>query len=109
MKPLPPPPPDEALMTPTPPDPAPILALLEGFRRSRALFAAVALGVFDRLADGPAPLAALAADLGADGDALRRLLDACVSLGLLSRDPGGYANTPTAAAYLCSRGPFRWT
>jgi hypothetical protein len=58
----------------TPPDPQPILDLVEGFRRSKVLFAAVELGVFDQLAQGPASAAALAADLRCDADALERLL-----------------------------------
>ena len=38
----------------------------------------------------------LFADLRADPDALGRLLDACVGLGLLTRDGNHYANTPAA-------------
>src|SRR5262249_29696612 len=92
-----------------PPDPTPVLDLLDAFRHAKALFAAVALGVFDRLAGGPAPLADLARDLHADAGALARLLDACACLGLLARDGDRYANTPTAAAYLCSSSPLRLT
>jgi acetylserotonin N-methyltransferase len=83
--------------------------LLEAFRRSKVMFAAVALGVFDRLASGPAPLAELAGDLHAHPDALERLLDACVGLHLLRREGPAYANTPTAAAYLCGNSPRRIT
>jgi acetylserotonin N-methyltransferase len=35
------------------PDPSPVLELIEGFRRSKAMFAAVSLGVFDALEHGP--------------------------------------------------------
>jgi len=94
---------------PTPPDPALVLDLLEAFRRSKVMFAAISLGVFDRLAGGPVPLARLAADLRADPDALGRLLDACVCLGLLSRAGEDYANTPVAATYLCTGSPRRLT
>jgi acetylserotonin N-methyltransferase len=93
----------------TPPNPAPILDLLEAFRRSKVMFAAVALGVFDRLASAPAPLSDLARDLSANPDALERLLDANVGLGLLSRDDSAYANAPAARAYLCSDSPLRIT
>jgi acetylserotonin N-methyltransferase len=82
---------------------------MEAFRCSKVMFAAVALGAFDRLASGPADLAALANDLKASPDALERLLDACVSLGLLGRAEGHYANTPTATTYLCSHSPRRLT
>jgi acetylserotonin N-methyltransferase len=91
------------------PDPAPVLDLLEAFRRSKTMFAAVKLGVFDALEAGPKPAAALACELAADADALERLLDACVNLQLLCRDERGYANTPAAATYLCSRSPRRVT
>jgi acetylserotonin O-methyltransferase len=92
-----------------PPDPSVVLDLIEAFRRSKVLFAAVALGVFDALATGRKSAAVLAAELPADADALERLLDACVGLRLLDRLPAGYANTPAAAAYLCRTSPARIT
>src|SRR5262245_113153 len=91
------------------PDPTVVLDLLEGFRRSKVLFAAVALGVFDALEGGPKSLAALAKDVGANADALERLLDAAVGLQLLRRSAAGYENTPAAAAYLCRSSPRRVT
>ncbi|HYT88844.1 MAG TPA: class I SAM-dependent methyltransferase [Gemmataceae bacterium] len=90
-------------------DPSPVLDLLEGFRCSKVMFAAVALGLFDRLADGPASLAVLAHDLQVNPDALQRLLDGCVGLRLLTRDRDAYANTPASAAYLCRQSPRRLT
>jgi acetylserotonin N-methyltransferase len=93
----------------TPPDPTAVLDLLEAFRRSKTMFAAVALGVFDALADEPKPLAALAGEVKGDPDALQRLLDACVGLRLLTRAGDHYANTPAAAAYLCRSSPRRLT
>src|SRR5439155_2851254 len=83
------------------PDPAIVLDLLEAFRRSKTMFAAVALGVFDALASGPESLHALADELKLNADALERLLDACVGLELLGRDGQGYRNTPVAMTYLC--------
>jgi acetylserotonin N-methyltransferase len=82
------------------PDPAIVLDLIEAFRRSKAMFAAVSLGVFDALAAGRKSLSELAAELGAHADALERLLDACVGLQLLHREGAGYANTPIASTYL---------
>jgi acetylserotonin O-methyltransferase len=93
----------------TPPDPTVVLDLIESFRRSKVMFAAVAIGVFDALAAGPKAVEELAAEMHADGDALERLLDACVGLRLLTRAGGGYANTPAAAAYLCRASPSRIT
>ncbi len=46
------------------PDPTVVLNLLTAFRESKAMFAAVSLGVFDALADGPKSAAALANMIG---------------------------------------------
>ncbi len=94
---------------PPPPDPTPILDLLNAFRTSGAMFTAVSLGVFDHLANGPLDLAALAHKLSADPDALGRLLDVCVGLGLLQRDGSAFANTAVAEVYLCKQSPRRMT
>jgi acetylserotonin O-methyltransferase len=91
------------------PDPKVVLDLLEAFRRSKTMFAAVSLGIFDALAGGPRTAAALAAELKCDADALGRLLDACVGLGLIERSASGYANSPAAAAYLCRNSARRLT
>ncbi len=87
------------------PDPAQILDLIEAFRRSKTLFTAVTLGIFDRLAEGPVDAASLAAALQADPGATARLLDACAALGLLTKEDGAYRNTPAAGAYLCAASP----
>lgn len=93
--------------TDTPPDPAPVLGLLNAFRKSKAMFAAISLGVFDALAVGPKTVAGLAAELAVDPDALERLLGACEMLGLVARSGAGFANTPAAAAYLTKDSPRR--
>jgi acetylserotonin N-methyltransferase len=91
------------------PDPTLVLDLVEAFRSSKAMFAALTLGVFDRLAQGPAALDVLAGDLAVDSDALERLLNACVGLRLLDRKDGQYANTATAAVFLCRNSPRQLT
>ncbi len=83
------------------PDPAPVLELIDAFRRSKTMFAAVSLGVFDALQQTPATVPELAARLRADPDALERLLDACVGMRLLKRVDGLYENEPVAEVYLC--------
>ncbi len=90
-------------------DASSVLDLIEAFRSSKAMFAGVALGVFDRLGEGPASLAVLARDLKLNEDALERLLDACAGLGLLERQDGHYANTASAAAFLCRNSPRQLT
>lgn len=95
----------------TVPDPGPVLDLLTAFRGSKVMFAAVKLGVFDAL-DGAGSgkgLAELAGELGCDPDALGRLLDCCVGLGLLKKHGSGYANSPAAATYLAGSSPRRLT
>jgi acetylserotonin N-methyltransferase len=91
------------------PDASVILDLLEAFRRSKTMFAALKLGVFDALEKGPQSAASLAEDLQLDASALERLLDACVGLQLLGRQGLGYENTPIASAYLCVKSPTRMT
>ncbi len=91
----------------TPADPTPVIRLLNGFRQSKAMFAAANLGVFDALRDSPMSPADLAAKLSLNADATERLLAACASLGLLSQAGGVYANTPTADAYLTRGSPNR--
>jgi acetylserotonin O-methyltransferase len=86
-------------MSMPPLDPAPILDLIEAFRRSKTMFAALELGVFD----GERPS-------GADGKRrlgaeIVRLMDACVSLGLLEKRGEEYVNTPVADEYLRRSSP----
>jgi acetylserotonin O-methyltransferase len=83
------------------PDSAPILQLIEDFRRSKVMFVAVSLGVFDALEKRPADAATLSEELGALSEPLERLLDACVGLGLLRRQGLQYENEPVASTYLC--------
>ncbi|MCC6585151.1 MAG: homocysteine methyltransferase [Bryobacterales bacterium] len=89
-------------------DPGPILDLIEAFRRSKTMFAAVSLSIFDRLENGPAPVGALCRH-GEHEDSLERLLDACVSLKLLTKDGERYANTAAADAYLRRSSPKTMT
>jgi acetylserotonin O-methyltransferase len=91
------------------PDPSLIFDLLEAFRRSKTMFAAVSLGVFDTLESGPRSAPALAETLKLDAGALERLLDACVCLQVLAKRGLHYENTPTASAYLCEQSPARMT
>src|SRR5580692_4633425 len=69
-----------------------ILELIHAFRRSKTMFAAVKLGIFEGLRP-------------ADHEALPRLLDACVALGLLEKRDDVYVNTPEADRYLRSASP----
>jgi acetylserotonin O-methyltransferase len=87
------------------PDPAPVTDLIDAFRRSKTMFTAVSLGVFDLLAGAPADLETLARRIQAQPAALERLLDACAGLGFLSKQDGKYANQPVADVYLTTNSP----
>lgn len=87
------------------PDPGPILDYIEAFRRSKAMFTAVRLGIFDHLEAQPLSAEQLAARLNANAAALDRLLSACVALGLLVRDGESYRNTASASRYLVTSSP----
>jgi acetylserotonin N-methyltransferase len=82
-------------------DAAPIIELIYAFRRSKTMFAAVSLGIFDRLQDGPRA----AAEFGFREDTTEQLLDACVALGLLEKERDVYRNAPIAERYLVRNSP----
>ncbi len=82
------------------PDPALIIDLIQAFRRSKTMFAAASMGIFDLLHEAPAGAADLAVRLSANADATERLLDACAALGLLRKHDGIYENHPAADTYL---------
>jgi demethylspheroidene O-methyltransferase len=63
--------------------------LVAGFVYSQVLLACVRLRLFEILAEGPQPLAALARRLGLPEDAALRLLAAAVSLQLVQHRSGG--------------------
>ncbi len=82
-------------------DAAPIIELIYAFRRSKTMFAAVSLGIFDCLHERPRR----ADEFGFRADTAERLLDACVSLGLLRNEGGVYRNAPVAEKYLVRNSP----
>jgi hypothetical protein len=68
--------------------------LTRGALATRAVAVVADLGVADALVAGPRPVTELAADLGADDDALHRYLRALASDGIFEeREPGIFANT----------------
>ena len=71
-------------------DPALILDLIEAFRRSKVMFAAVELGVFEGKREGKE---------------IDRLLEACGALGLLEKHGKAWVNTAAADEYLKKDSP----
>ena len=90
-------------------NPAPVLDLISAFRRSKTMFTAVSMGIFDRLKLGAADSATLAQEMCANQDALERLLDGCVGLGLLKKAGAIYSNSPVGATYLTRSSPLTLT
>jgi hypothetical protein len=85
----------------TPPTPEAIMQLGTGFWASKTLLSAVELGLFTELAkSGPLDEAALRERLGLHPRSSRDFFDALVSLGMLERDKGSYANTQESEIFL---------
>jgi ubiquinone/menaquinone biosynthesis C-methylase UbiE len=82
-----------------------ISRLAYGFMGSKALFAALELDLFTRLAAGAKTADDLADETGIVRHRLVTLLTACVSLGLLSKSGDRYANAPAAQTYLSRSSP----
>lgn len=84
-----------------------IVDLASAYYGSATLFAALEVDVFGRIQarGGQANVTALAADAGADERGMRLLLDACVAVGLLTKDGALYANTEASAACLVAGSP----
>ncbi|XP_063069686.1 probable bifunctional dTTP/UTP pyrophosphatase/methyltransferase protein isoform X2 [Engraulis encrasicolus] len=90
-----------------------IVDIMDGFKASKALFTACKLNVFDVLSEGTELSAAeVSRRIKASEEGSTRLLDACVSLGLLERrtqeEDGGlvYSNTEEASRFLVAGGPL---
>lgn len=78
-----------------PPPQAKILDLITGFWAARAVAAVARLGIADQLAKGPRTAQELAPLVGANPDALYRLLRAVTSIGVLIKDAHGrFSLTP---------------
>jgi acetylserotonin N-methyltransferase len=87
------------------PEPTLILDLMDAFRRSKVLFAAVNFGIFDILAEGPLTAADVAGRLDTNLSATERLLEACFGLKLLEHKGGVFSNAPEADVYLRRSSP----
>jgi len=86
------------------PNPLQIFELATGFMRAKHLFVAGELGIFEKLADGPATLDELAAKLGTPRRTTRIVADAVTALGLLERQGDKYRNSALAQAHLSGSG-----
>ena len=78
--------------------------IVQGFVQSQALLALVELRVLHRLAEGPAPLAALAGPAGVPAERMAILCKAGAGLGLMAERRGIWRLTVRGAAFLAVPG-----
>jgi C-methyltransferase len=87
------------------PAPAAMMEMIIATWTSQAITVAAELGVADALADGPLPIDELAAKVGADPDALRRILRALIGRGVFRRRHDGRYELNSLAETLSSDAP----
>ncbi|HUF93973.1 MAG TPA: methyltransferase dimerization domain-containing protein, partial [Candidatus Limnocylindria bacterium] len=76
-----------------------------GFMGSKALFSALHLDLFGRLAGDTKSFESLVEATGVAPNRLRTLLVALTSVGLVVRDGDGYRNAPASERYLVRGAP----
>jgi C-methyltransferase len=91
------------------PAPAAMMEMIIATWTSQAITVAAQLGVADALANGPLPIEELAAQVGADADALRRLLRALISKGIFRLRRDGRYELNSLAGTLRSDAPISMT
>ena len=82
-----------------------LIKLATAYGESRTLHAANELGVFSAIGRDTSTAAEIAKRCRADAEGTRLLLDALVSLGLLTLKRGRYRNTPLGRRYLDGHSP----
>ena len=82
-----------------------IFQVANGFMAAKHLFVANEIGLFEALADAPAPLDDVAQRTAIPRRTLRILADAMVALGFLERQGDLYRNSVVASTFLSGRTP----
>jgi SAM-dependent methyltransferase len=90
---------------PDQPSPALVFDTIFAYQKTGALKAAVEVGLFKALGEGPADAATLAQRCGASERGTRILSDYMVIQGLLAKEGSIYRHTPTSAAFLDPASP----
>ena len=91
------------------PAPAAMMEMIVATWTSQAITVAAQLGVADALANGPLSIEELAAQVGADADALRRLLRALIGKGIFRHRRDGRYELNSLAGTLRSNAPISMT
>jgi len=87
------------------PNPGFVWELMTAHQRSAALKAGIELGLFAALGDGPATAHELATRAAVPERGMRILCDFLTIIGLIAKQDGRYAHTPTSAVFLDPRSP----
>ena len=87
------------------PTPAIVFETLNAYQRTAALRAAIELGLFRAVGDGPATAPVLAQKCGASERGVRILCDFLVIIGILAKEGDAYSHTPSSEAFLDPRSP----
>src|SRR5215472_17517520 len=87
------------------PSPFLVLETLFAHHRTAALRAAIEIGVFRAVGEGPGDIATLARQCSASERGLRILCDYLTIIRLLAKEDGRYRHTPTSAMFLDPRSP----
>ena len=87
------------------PAPELVFETLTAFQRTAALKAAIELDLFTAIGEGVSDVASLARRCGGSERGVRILADYLTVQGLLAKHSGGYAHTPSSAAFLDRRSP----
>lgn len=91
------------------PAPAAMMEMIVATWTSQAITVAAQLGIADALADGPLPIEELSTRVGADADALRRLLRALIGKGIFRHRRDGRYELNSLAGTLRSDAPISMT
>ena len=87
------------------PNPAMVFGMMLAHQQSSALKAGIELGVFGALGSGPATAAELAARAGVAERGMRILCDSLTIFGVIAKQDGRYAHTPTSGLFLDPASP----
>jgi O-methyltransferase domain/Dimerisation domain len=88
-----------------PANPGLVFAMVNAHQQTAALMAAIELGVFAAVGEGPGDVASIAKRCSASERGMRILCDFLVINGLLKKEDGLYKHTPTSAVFLDPKSP----
>ena len=91
--------------TEVPVNPGLVFEMLNAYQRTAALKAAINLGLFRAVGEGPGDVASIARHCAASERGIRILCDFLTIYGVLVKEDGGYRHTATSAAFLDPRSP----